>query len=279
MTLAIAWDDQQLEIIRQQIAPNCTPSELALFAQVCAKTGLDPFARQVYAIKRGNKMSIQTSIDGFRLIAERTGVYAGQLGPYWCGDDGKWVEVWLNDQPPAAAKVAVLRKDWNEPLWAVARFSSYTQSQGLWHKMPDLMIAKVAESLALRRAFPAEMSGLYTAEEMSQADEPRKMPATNGTRPVHVPSIIDDTQPNDTGDDTATVDIETGEIIDIDASNAVTQAQLRMIQAKGRQLGLSSDELRAMAAETFGVESSKDLTKHQASSMIDMLIAREERTA
>ena len=92
------------------------------------------------------------------------------------GKDGNWMEVWLDDnQPPCAAKVAVLRTDFKEPLWAVARFITYaqrTQKGNLtrfWASMPDLMIAKVAEALAIRRAFPQELSGLYVQEELDQA--------------------------------------------------------------------------------------------------------------
>lgn len=171
------FDNQQLDLIRKTVAKGTTPEQFMLFIEVCKHYRLNPMARQIYAVVRGGQMTIQTSIDGFRLMAERSGKYAGQLGPQWCGLDGEWVDVWLKPEPPAAARVGIVRSDFEHPIWGVARYSSYAQSSPIWSKMPDVMLAKCAESLGFRRAFPAEMSGLYTSEEMAQADHETAVPA------------------------------------------------------------------------------------------------------
>jgi phage recombination protein Bet len=196
--LALAPDEfgftpTQFELIHGMLASSApkdaglTTQELGLFLTQCQRTGLDPLARQIYAIWRWDnvlrrpKMAIQVGIDGQRLVAERTGHYQGQDGPYWCGPDGQWVDVWLAETPPAAAKVGVYKQGHTQATYGVALYREYVQTNRegkptpLWASMPTTMLAKCAESQALRKAFPQELSGLYTTEEMSQADTERQI--------------------------------------------------------------------------------------------------------
>lgn len=200
---ATSWwnDPSKVALLKDTIAQNATDTELALFLAIGERTGLDPFARQIFLVKRYDTnlgrdvMSAQTSIDGFRLIAQRSGRYGGQTPQEWCGSDGVWLSAWLRNEPPAAARCGVYMIGAPQPVYAVATYREYVQTKrggepnSMWRRMPANQLSKCAEALALRKAFPAELSGLYTADEMGQAsnvehDVPDARPALAPPRTI-----------------------------------------------------------------------------------------------
>lgn len=168
------------------------------YFHVCQTTGLDPFKRQIHLIERGGKWTPQTAIDGFRIIRDRSGVFdGGEIS--WCGDDGVWRDVWLDEKPPSAARYALYRTDHRLPDVATALWSAYVQTKGngqvthMWGKMSAHMLAKVAEALAIRMAFPDDTGGLYTDDEMAQAtaidDGPARRERSPGIQDLLTPPV------------------------------------------------------------------------------------------
>ena len=171
----VAYTPDQIELIKRTVAKGATDDELALFMAVARQSGLDPFTKQIHFVKRKvrDKASgqwvevgtIQVAVDGYRAIAERTGTLAGIDDAVYDAETGPH---------PNKATVTVYRLvgGLRAPFTASARWKEYAQAKadgnllGLWGRMPYLMLGKCAEALALRKAFPMDLSGLRADEEM-----------------------------------------------------------------------------------------------------------------
>jgi phage recombination protein Bet len=162
--LGHGFSSEQIEIIKNSVAKGVSNEELAYFLEVARSTGLNPLRRQIYAIMRSGKMTIQTGIDGYRLLAHRSRRHVGT-------DDAVYDTESATHPNKATVTVYKHVQGQRSAFTATARWKEYAQeSNSMWQKFPYLMLAKCAESLALRKAFPAETSGIYTEDEMMQAD-------------------------------------------------------------------------------------------------------------
>jgi phage recombination protein Bet len=163
--LSVVITESQVDLIRRTIAKDASPEELQSFFYDCKRRGVHPLDKLVHFTKRSGKYVPITSIDFMRARAAETGDYAGN-------DDAVFVDT--PKKPNFSATVVVWRfvRDNRCPFGATARWAEYCPASGqdhMWQKMPHVMLAKCAEALALRKAFPQQLSGLYTAEEMDQA--------------------------------------------------------------------------------------------------------------
>lgn len=242
-------------------------TDLALYAEVCRRKALDPFANQVYAVFRGGKMTIQTGIDGYRAIAFRTGDLDAIDEP----------EFFDWDDPKARhARVKVWRKGSSRPTVGIAYWTEYSAQSGLWGKMPRTMLAKCAEAQALRKAFPEALSGLYTAEEMSQADGPRHAP-----EPV-VEAIALDLGPTvspawrENADlDPEIVRVREGEIVtnpDVLPASPEVIAEIEKTLAELADLGYGAKANVASVCAKNGVGSLADLSLRRAQEIANQLL-------
>ena len=218
----------QVDLIKSQIAVGATDDELKLFLHVADKSGLDPLSRQIYFIKRSGKMTIQTAIDGFRAIADRTGQYIGS-------SDAVFEEI-ANKPVKATVTVNKVVQSVIGNFTATARWDEYYpgKSQGfMWDKMPHTMLGKCAEALALRKAFPAQLSGLYTGDEMAQAGDvgiPKEINPTKGSDQLKV-ALTEEVQGFATDEEAGFKEVITPPPSVEDSKKLLDQAQTKLDEA------------------------------------------------
>lgn len=206
----VHFNERQVDVLRNVICRDLNDYELEYFMARCVRLDLDPFAGQIYAWKDKGKVVTMTSIDGLRLIGDRSHKLKGTIGPMWCGLDGEWQldshgdpKPWLSDTAPAAARYGVLHKDHGETVhWGIATFDAFgrpartktNSPNGMWATPGGAahMLAKCAEAIALRKAFPADLSGVYTDDEIPQAVEARRADADEPPAPGVGDPLVED---------------------------------------------------------------------------------------
>lgn len=191
------WDERQLAALTSMGIPKEAPrADLAVFLHQAQRTGLDPFTRQIYLIYRKskengqyvNKPTMQVGIDGYRLIRDRIAKREDLRVEYepttWWDLDGQPHQAWLWDEPPAGCTMAITVD--GRRFSSTLRFKEYAQynrSDGsltaMWAAKPAHMIEKCAEADVLRRAFPQDLSGLVSEDEVNPDDvvQPQAAPA------------------------------------------------------------------------------------------------------
>lgn len=297
-----AFTPQQVDVLRHMGVEGASEGDLAVFFHVVKRTGLDPFAKQIYMIGRQSsvkddrtnqwtkvwKHTIQTGIDGYRLIGRRAANASRETisvsAPEWAHEDGSWRPVWSSKWGwPLAARVTIHRGA--SPFTAVALFDEYKQTKRdgsltqMWEQRPAGQIAKCAEALAWRQAFPQDLAGIYVDEEMQQADreEPAPAPAERSGRDrlrAAVPTAAPPQQPAEPEQ------VHDAEVVEdaVPVAEPMTTGQNRKIHALFRDLGLADDEDRQRAgmSRALGreVASRKDLSKTEAGFIIESLEVR-----
>lgn len=219
LTSTPLWESK-VDIVRRMYCATLSNDEFEVFLHICRHCGLDPSMKQIYAIKRGGKLTPQTGIDGYRLIAERTGKYA----------PGREATYNYNDKGALISATAYVKKMTNDGTWhevsATAFFEEYCQKDGqgqptqFWKKFRHVMIAKCAETLALRKAFPGDLSAIRTEEEMQQAEV------------FSAPDIQCETNLKQMESDTKTIQIENS-----------TVRENRTVEKKQMKQKISSDQM------------------------------------
>lgn len=208
------FTDEQVALIKSTVAKGATNDELKLFLYRCQKMELDPLKPgQVHFIKYGsNPGSIVVGIDGFRAKAARTGKLVG-IKRGAIREDGKLVGAWCE----------IYRSDWQHPAREEVSLSEYNTGKAMWAKMPETMIKKVAEAAALRMAFPDDLAGVYSEEEMHQAE-------ARDVRTQEVQAKLDDS--------TSAPEFESADYFEAEETVAPTLGdyQLKAGQGKGKRL-------------------------------------------
>jgi phage recombination protein Bet len=183
MTTALAkhgdapvWNEEQVALVKRTVAKDATNDELKMFMHLSGKYNLDPFAKEIWFLKMGGTPTITTSRDGYLKIANEHPAFDGLASDVvYAKDSFSKTPEGVNHTYGVGERGAILgayalifRKDRKFPIYVFAPMKDYQKPSNIWKTYPHAMILKVAEAMALKRAF--SLSGLVTVEELGTPD-------------------------------------------------------------------------------------------------------------
>jgi phage recombination protein Bet len=199
--------EAEVALIRQIVAPSLTYPELAAFFRECHRRGVHPLDKLIIPTAFGSgdrrRLTFITTIDYLRSRADATGLYCGNDDAEFDEDDNATVTVWKLVQGQRCA------------FTATARIDEYAQDSPTWKRMKRTMIAKCAEALALRKAFPQQLGGLYTRDEMEQAAPAEGLVIHHPAEPVHHAESVHEPVPETTWAPASLTPYEVGQVTSI----------------------------------------------------------------
>mgnify|MGYP000939971930 CR=1 FL=1 len=286
------FDSQQIAVLKSSYAKSLDPTEFQVYLATASHLKLNPFAREIYAIKYGGQMSLVTSIDGYRKMSARSGRFLGVTNGrlFVRLSDGSTTTVPHEEYDPDNHKIisgtiGIRVLDYPEPVEATATMKAYHKPTPNWKDMPDIMILKCAEAAAHRKAallpdpgINANVGQVYIEEEIANYVDVQPQPVQPQPKPAipagHVPSrrvqvkdSIIETIPekpkqsqqeedvtNEIDPDVdAAVDAAVAQIVEIEQAGEAEQTQRVMLPEVEKVITGAMDWFRQLGADENGI--------------------------
>jgi phage recombination protein Bet len=184
------WTGENYQTIKDCFAKGVTDSEFKVFVEIGKRCNLNPFLKEIWALKYGNNpASIFIGRDGYRKAAQAHPEYEHHEAHSVYENDSLQLdsetglvkhEFSLTDRGDLVGAFALVRKKGvSRPFFKFVYFAEYTTNQSLWKSKPDTMIIKVAEAQCLKMAFQDIFGGTYSeAEQWKDKKDAKEMLST-----------------------------------------------------------------------------------------------------
>lgn len=229
---------------------------------VCQRYDLDPLLKHIQLISTKQGPQLYVSRDGFLRAAHASGVF-----------DGMEVTEESETETHVRVKVAVYRKDMSRPFVATGRFRKGGERTNDDRDPWDMALAR-AERRALKRAF--DMGGIPDSAGAGEWEEEPDLYDAQTGKVEPVAEIATPASPPAFEEPALPDEIEDADTEDAPAVDYITTAQMGKLHVSFADAGIESrDDKLAYAVKVIGreIQSSKEMTKREASAVIEALIA------